>query len=62
MMNLDNDVKVQNMLLHLVSLTVNGEIETVALLNSASTHSFVKKLFTDRLSLKGTKAKLNGLQ
>ena len=49
MMNLDNDVNVQNMLLPLVSVTVNGEIETVALLDPASTHSFVKKSQIDYL-------------
>ena len=46
-------------MLPVVPVIVNDEIRTHALLDSASTHSFVKTTLVDRLRLKGTRSKLN---
>ena len=55
----NNAIHVKGILLPLVAVTVNGNVDTVALLDPASTHSFVKKSLLDKLSVKGTKTKLN---
>ena len=46
-------------MLPLVPVTVNDRVRTYALLDPASTHSFVKRDLTTELGLKGTKTKLN---
>jgi hypothetical protein len=50
---------VHQIMLPLVAVTVNDKFLTHALLDPASTHTFVKKNLVDALSRKGTKAKLN---
>ena len=57
--NLMNVENVKCVLLPLVAVNVNGRLDTVALLDTASTHSFVKRSLVDKLSLKGTKTKLS---
>ena len=56
LMNVDN---VKCVLLPVVAVNVNCRLDTVALLDTASTHSFVKRSLVDKLSLKGTKTKLS---